>query len=389
MLQRFHERAPGYDRENKFFQENFEELRDAGYLKIAVPTEFGGMGLNLAQTMREQRKLAYHAPATAVAVNMHIYWTGLCADLYRVGDESVKWLLEEAGDGEIFAAGHAESDNDMPLLFSTTNATPVDGGYKIEGRKSFGTLTPVWTRLGFHAMDSTDPDAPKVVHGFLPRDSEGYHIEETWDALGMRATRSDDTVFEGCVAPTEKIARVLPAGPAGMDLFALGIFAWALGGFSSVYYSIARRVVDLTVENLPKKTSLALPSSTYAHHLEYQHGLAEMIFKIDPLLPHVESVLEGYSEAVLNALNWTEADPPHWASAVISLKKTVIERSFEIADLGVELAGGFGVARKSEFERLFRDARMGRIHPAASPLAYEFVSNFALGGVGFGDRRWG
>lgn len=53
MLQRFHERAPGYDPDNKFFHENFEELRDAGYLNIAVTTEFGGRGFNLAQTMRE------------------------------------------------------------------------------------------------------------------------------------------------------------------------------------------------------------------------------------------------------------------------------------------------------------------------------------------------
>ena len=67
----------------------------------------------------------------------------------------------------------------------------------------------------------------------------------------------------------------------------------------------------------------------------------------------------------------------------------ITERCFEIADLGVELAGGFGVARKSEFERLFPDARMDRIHPAASPRACEFLSKFALGGVGFGDRRWG
>lgn len=60
-------------------------------------------------------------------------------------------------------------------------------------------------------------------------------------------------------------------------------------------------MVDLTLENLPEKTSLALPSGSDAHHPEYQHGSAEMIFKLDPLLPHIESVLEGYSEAVLNA----------------------------------------------------------------------------------------
>src|SRR5205823_4412266 len=86
MLARFRERAPVYDRENRFFDEDFEELRSAGYLKIAVPQDLGGGGLSLAQVIREQRRLAYYAPATALAVNMHIYWTGVAADLRRFGD---------------------------------------------------------------------------------------------------------------------------------------------------------------------------------------------------------------------------------------------------------------------------------------------------------------
>ena len=90
MLERFRERAPGYDQDNKFFQEDFEELRDAGYLKIGIPTELGGGGMNLAEVMKQQRRLAYYAPADAVAVNMHIYWTGLAADMLRVGDTSLE-----------------------------------------------------------------------------------------------------------------------------------------------------------------------------------------------------------------------------------------------------------------------------------------------------------
>ncbi|HEU4387742.1 MAG TPA: acyl-CoA dehydrogenase family protein, partial [Blastocatellia bacterium] len=70
LLARCLERAPLYDQENRFFTEDFEELRAAGYLKAAVPREFGGLGLNLAQMCREQRRLGYHAPATALAVNM-------------------------------------------------------------------------------------------------------------------------------------------------------------------------------------------------------------------------------------------------------------------------------------------------------------------------------
>ena len=42
MLERFRERAPGYDRENRFFHEDFDELRDAGYLTLAVPRDLGG-----------------------------------------------------------------------------------------------------------------------------------------------------------------------------------------------------------------------------------------------------------------------------------------------------------------------------------------------------------
>ena len=41
MLKTFHERAPGYDKNNSFFTEDFEDLRSAGYLKYCIPTEAG------------------------------------------------------------------------------------------------------------------------------------------------------------------------------------------------------------------------------------------------------------------------------------------------------------------------------------------------------------
>jgi alkylation response protein AidB-like acyl-CoA dehydrogenase len=89
MLLRFQERAPGYDQQNRFFAEDFEELRASGYLLMAVPKELGGLGMTLAEVSREQRRLGYYAPADALAVNMHLYWTGLAADLWRAGDRSL------------------------------------------------------------------------------------------------------------------------------------------------------------------------------------------------------------------------------------------------------------------------------------------------------------
>jgi alkylation response protein AidB-like acyl-CoA dehydrogenase len=88
ILARCLERAPIYDQENRFFTEDFEELRKAGYLTMAVPKELGGRGMSLAEVFREQRRLAYYAPATALAINMHLYWTGVAVDLWRAGDKS-------------------------------------------------------------------------------------------------------------------------------------------------------------------------------------------------------------------------------------------------------------------------------------------------------------
>ncbi len=62
------ERAAAYDRENRFFTEDFDALRAAGYLNVLVPRDFGGPGLSLADLCKEQERLAYRAPATALAL---------------------------------------------------------------------------------------------------------------------------------------------------------------------------------------------------------------------------------------------------------------------------------------------------------------------------------
>src|ERR1700739_4761787 len=109
LFQRCADRAPISDRENRFFAEDFEELRVAGYLLMPVPCELGGWGMTLPEVCREQRRLAYHAPTTAVGLNMHLYGMGVPARLRRAGDQTRDWMLREAAAGEVFASGHAET----------------------------------------------------------------------------------------------------------------------------------------------------------------------------------------------------------------------------------------------------------------------------------------
>ncbi len=379
-LERFAERAPIYDRENRFFIEDFEELRKSGYLLSAVPEKFGGRGLSLAEMAQEQRRLAYYAAPTALAVNMHIYWTGVFADVWRAGDTSVEPFLEEAGAGEIFAAGHAEPGNDLPLLLSTSKAERVDGGYRVTGRKSFGSLTPVWTRLGIHAMDTSDPTGPKIIHAFMPRGTAGSSIVETWDVLGMRATRSDDTVLDGVFIPDRYIGRVVPAGGAGIDHFVIALFAWALIGFGNVYYGLAHRAADLLIENVKSRKSIAL-SRSMAYHPEIQHGIAQMIIDLEGVGPHLDRIAEDWSNHVDYG--------PAWGLKIVAAKHHAVEASWRVVDQAMELAGGFGIFKTGPFERLWRDARLGRIHPANNMLTMELVGKTALGIDPDEQPRWG
>jgi alkylation response protein AidB-like acyl-CoA dehydrogenase len=380
MLARFAERAPSYDQEHRFASEDFEELREAGYLLLNVPAELGGYGRNLAEVAREQRRLAYYAAPTALAVNMHLYWTGVAADLWRAGDTSLQWLLEEAARGEVFAAGHAESGNDVPVLLSTTRAEKVEGGYRFTGRKSFSSLTPVWTYLGIHGLDASNPSAPVVVHAFMPRNTEGYRIEPTWDVMGMRATQSDDTVLDGTFVSERYVARVVPAGAAGIDRFVLAILAWAMVGFGNIYYGMARRALDLTIETAKKKRSLAL-SRPMAYHAELQHHVADMGLRIEEIEPHLERIADDWSTGVDHGAAWV--------AKIFAAKHHAVEASWRVVDLALDVSGGFGVFRRAGLERLFRDARLGRIHPANSMLTHEIVAKTLLGISPDETPRWG
>jgi alkylation response protein AidB-like acyl-CoA dehydrogenase len=379
LLDKLRSRAATYDRENRFFQEDFDDLRAAGYLRMAVPREFGGLGMKLADVARETRRLAEYAPPTALGLNMHNYWVGVAADVWRSGDKSVEWILSEAGAGEVFAAGHAESGNETSVLMSITKAERVAGGYKFTGRKSFGSLTPVWTRFGLHGMDTSDPSSPKVVHAFMPRDTPGYSIKETWDVMGMRATRSDDTVLDGAFVPDKYVARVVPAGFGGADYFVLSIFAWALLGFGNIYYGLARRVIDLTVEHLKGKGSLALTRSM-AHHPAAQHDVAEMVMELEAMGPQLDAVARDWSDGVQH---------PDWPVKIVAAKYRAVEGAWRIVDRAMDASGGFGMFKKSELERLFRDARAGRFHPANSALTHEVVGKLALGVNPDETPRWG
>lgn len=207
-----------------------------------------------------------------------------------------------------------------------------------------------------------------------------YRIEPTWDTLGMRATMSNDTLLERTFVPDEATILVCPAGFAGAGLYQVALFAWALLGFAGVYSSIARRAFDDTVAKTHDRTSIALTRSM-VYHPGVQHEVAEMRIHLEAMTAHLDRVCDDWADGVDHGADWP--------AKIFACKYDVVTRAFAVVDSALDLSGGSGIFKRSRLEQMFRDARLGRIHPGNSLLTHELVGKLSLGINPDEQPRWG
>jgi alkylation response protein AidB-like acyl-CoA dehydrogenase len=370
LLARFRERAARYDRENAFFAEDLAELRDAGYLGAVVPVALGGLGWGLPDLVRAQMRLASAAPATALGVNMHLVWTSVARVLRDRGDESLEFLLREAAAGEVFAFGISEAGNDLMLFGSDTVADPQpDGGVRYTGRKIFTSLSPAWTRLGVHGLDTRSDDAPKLVYGFIDRDDPDVRTLDDWDTIGMRATQSRTTVLDGAYAAPDRIVRRLDPGPTD-DGFAYAIFACFELLISSVYTGLASRALDLAVESAAGRVSRKT-GAPRTEDPDVRRRIAEAASRLDAIEPQLFALAADVDGGV-----------DHGAARFAKpsgLKMRAVETAREVVDRAVRVGGGRTFFAGDELGRLQRDVLAGAFHPSSDDAALGAIATARLG----------
>lgn len=371
LLARIRERAAGYDRDNTFFTEDFEELKEAGYFTAMVPKEFGGPGLSLEDITREQMALAGAAPATALAVNMHQVWMGVANTVYRTGDTSINFMFETAMAGHVFAFGVSEAGNDLVLFGSNSRAqAQEDGGYTFYGTKIFTSLSPGWTMLGTFGAEE-GPDGEQVnVWGFVDRDS-GVQIKDDWDTVGMRASQSCTTVLDGAYSPAERIVRRIPSGPSG-DPFIFGIFANFEILLASVYTGIGARALEVAVETVSKRTSKAT-GTTYSQDPAIRWRIADAAMEMDVLYPLIAQAARDVDAGVdRGAL---------WFPQLSNVKSQATETALRVVEKAVRVSGGSSYFNRSELSRLYRDVLAGLFHPSDDESVHGAWANALLGPI--------
>ena len=373
LLERIRTRASGYDRDNAFFDDDIADLVDAGYLRALVPDEFGGLGWSLADAVHAQLRLAGAAPATALAVNMHLVWTGVAKVLRDRGDDSLEFVMREAGQGEVFGFGISEAGNDLMLFGSRSTAEPqADGGYRYTGRKIFTSLSPAWTRLGTMGLDTESSDAPKLVYGFIDREDPDVRALDDWDTMGMRASQSRTTVLDGAYAASDRIVRRLDPGP-NADPFIFAIFANFELLLSSVYAGIGARALDLAVAAAGRRTSMKNDGRPLSQDPDIRWRVADAAIAQDALVPQLVSLARDVDEQVDHG--------QFWYPKLSGMKVRATETAKQVVDQAVRVGGGSTYFAGSELGRLYRDVLAGIFHPSDDESAHSTVANAWLGPI--------
>ena len=375
LLERIRSRAAVHDHENTFPDDDLADLKAAGYLSIMVPTELGGAGLGLAEASALQQRLAGAAPATALAINMHLVWTGVAKVLADRGIDTLRFVQEGAAAGEVFAFGISEAGNDLVLFGSGTEAAPLpDGGYAFTGTKIFTSLSPVWTHLGLHGLDTTSEDAPRMVYAFVPRSevqSGRIVVRDDWDTLGMRGTQSRTTELHGALAPADRVVRRLAPGP-NPDPLVFGIFSVFEILLASVYTGIARRALDLAVAAAQARTSKRT-GRAYSQDPDIRWRIADMALAYDALPPQLESLSRDVDRLADHGARWF--------SLLAGIKHRAVTAAKSIVDEAVLVAGGSSYFSRSELGRLYRDVLAGLFHPSDPESAHSTVATAWLGPI--------
>ena len=372
LLGEIHSRAARYDAENTFPEEDYDQLRNAGYYAAFVPEEFGGSGLTLSEIAAEQTRLAKAAPSTALGINMHQIIVGLGRMLVDAGRSEGEQILRDAADGHLFGFGISEPGNDLVLFGSITDAKPTeDGGYTFTGTKVFTSLSPAWTRLLTFGADSDSSDAPKSVFAILRREDGGVTIKDDWYVLGMRGTQSNTTLLEGARVKAEQVLGRVNPGP-NLDPVVLGIFANFEILLAATYAGVGERAIEVAVEHVKKRRSV-MNQTVYANDPAIRWRLAEAALLMNAVGPQIREMA---------ALVESDAEPNlGWLPRLSAVKNAASEASLRVVEQCVRACGGSSYYDKNELSRLYRDVLAGLFQPSDQESLHGAWANMVLGPV--------
>ncbi len=359
--------AERWDRENRFPIDNFNAMAAKGWLRIPVSRRFGGMGMGLHEDpvawVDVVRTLSKACGNTGQTYQIWGHCISMIEELAT--PEQAARFVKEAMTGKVWCSGGSEPSNytqrrapaaaakvrastETTAKPRNTVARQVEGGVRVSGKKLFISNSMAADRFFIFAdLESPEGKSLGLVHPVLTRGTKGVKVLESWDAMGMRGTASDDIVIDDVFVPNEDVIGLHKPNAYFTSVLA-GSF---LVGRAAVYLGIADAAFEYLVNYVRDKVKADTDPV--------------MQFRVGQLEMHRQSAASTLYRA---AAMWQDAladraDPEYCASFGAMTHGAVIEATLKITSEALELCGGRGMLRSSPLERYHRDVRAYSVSP--------------------------
>ena len=367
------ERARAADRDRQLPPETISDLRACGLLSMGVPKEYGGTEANPMTLLHVYQTLASACASTAWCVGNH---TAACRRLYAMmGAAAEPYLRAIANEGAIVAQG----------IVPTGETRPVSGGFETSGVWPFMSFSTYarWALLSTMAPGpapdwrptDSNPAAPAAHNRWLILDinAPGVRIEDNWQTMSLRASMSNDVTVEQVFVP-ENCAPFVPTAPGASPDMPVALRHPPNTSFSPtcIVLGVARAAIADTIAYATNR-AMSIGGQLRSETPGNTFAIADAAMWVESAQAYLLQEIRSFYTKALQDEPFTERDTVHFRMA----SQVARENAQKAVERLWVVRGSHGIYESENFERYYRDVRVGTLPaPSAPDRVRDYVGRF-------------
>ncbi|WP_067536947.1 acyl-CoA dehydrogenase family protein [Nocardia crassostreae] len=335
-----------YEKQQRYPEEAFRALGQAGLLSLPYPEEFGGGGQPYEVYLQVLEELGARWAAVAVAVSVHSL---SCHPLFAYGTDAqrAQWLPDMLSGNVIGAYSLSEAHAGSDAAALRCRATASEDGYRITGAKAWITNGG---KADYYTLFARTGEGSRGISCFLvPADTPGLSFGKPEEKMGLRAVPTTTAAYDDAHLPADRLigseGQGLPIAFSALDSGRLGIAAVATG--------IAQRALDDAVAYAKDREAFGRPI------IDHQ-GLG---FLLADMAAAVDSARATY----LDAAHRRDAGLPYSRQASVA-KLIATDAAMKVTTDAVQVFGGSGYTADFPVERYMREAKITQIFEGTNQI---------------------
>jgi acyl-CoA dehydrogenase len=346
----------GWEEAREFPRELYSRAGELGFLGLKYPEELGGQGGDYVHDAVWAEELAAAGASGGVGAGLGAH-TGIATPpVFKFGtpDQHERFLRPAIKGERIAALGITEPGAGSDVASIRTRAEKMDGGYVVNGSKTFITNG---VRADF-LVCAVKTRAEGGHHGIsfliLERDMPGYEVVSKLEKMGWHSSDTAELSFTDVEVPDENR---LGEENRGFYLI-MSNFAWERLLMSLSAVGGMKRLLDVTVAYALERQAFGRP---IGHFQVIRHKVAELATRAEACRSSTYAALRSYVAG-------------EDAIQQVAMAKLLTQRALlEVADECLQIHGGYGYMREYGIERAVRDARLGPIGGGTDEVMKEII----------------